>query len=314
MQRTLKLGVLGAIVALVAAFGFFLHAGQSTASAAMSNGCAAACVRSGIADQAPPPPPPPPPPGGGGAGTVTFSAGWNLVGGPTGTVLTGATGNIFTFQAADTAYESFAATTPLAAPQGYWAFFTASATVTLGTASSQTSVTVTLPAGHFIMVGDPFTVPVSVTGADQVLVYNPTTGQYTSATTLNVGQGAWVKSNSGGTLTISTNLTPPPPPGSTATPTPTPVAGGGTLLFTSVLPGATFTGGCSFSNGQIVLQSGTPCIVTFQSTSAGVFTITGGGSIRLGCLSSANTCTAGLGGVNLEATAAGQPLTFTISQ
>lgn len=304
MQRGFKLVALGAVFTLVTILGLsVLQSGSPIVSAAGAS----------IRNQTPPPPPPPPPTGGG-TGTVTFQGSWNLVGCPTGTVLTGATGNIFTFQAGNTAYQSFPVTTALTAPQGYWAFFTAPTTVTLATPPTATSQTVALPVNQFIMVGNPFGVPVSLSGASQVFVYNTTTGQYQTATTLQPCQGAWVISPSGGTLTISTTLTPPTPPSATATPTPTTnpvVLPIGQLL----LQNAALTG-CSFANGELFLQPGMVCQVGFQpSQGIGTYTVVGSAGLRLGCLNLDSFCTSLGGGqsVTLLAASANQTLTFTIS-
>lgn len=133
--------------------------------------------------------------------TVTYQGGWNLVGGPTGTMLTGISGALYTFQANDTNYETFSTSTPIQAPQGFWAFFSATTTVTLPTVSAQ-RLTVPLPANHFIMVGNPGDTLATINGMDFAYTYSPSTG-YVLATTLNPGQGAWVFSARGGTLTIA---------------------------------------------------------------------------------------------------------------
>lgn len=95
----------------------------------------------------------------------------------------------------------FAVATPLAAPEGYWAYFPSATTVTLPTVAAQ-ATTLVLPPGHYTMVGDPFDGPAVLTGADAVSTYSASTG-YESTTTLQPGQGAWVLSRGGGTLTIS---------------------------------------------------------------------------------------------------------------
>lgn len=134
---------------------------------------------------------------------ITYSAGWNLVGGPAGTVFTGAAASLFTFQANDVNYETVAATTPLQAnSRGFWAFFAAPSTVTLPLTTAQ-PVTVSLPPNQFVMVGNPTDGPVTLKGADTVYTYNAAQGQYVNSTTLNAGQGAWVFSRGGGTLTLT---------------------------------------------------------------------------------------------------------------
>ena len=133
--------------------------------------------------------------------TVGYSAGWNLVGGPSDTVLTGAIGALFTYQAADATYESLPPSTPLQGTLGYWAYFPSASTVALPAVTAQ-SLTILLPANHYIMVGNPADRPVTLSGADVVFTYNAAQGQYSAVTTLQPGQGAWVFSRSGGTLTI----------------------------------------------------------------------------------------------------------------
>ncbi len=136
--------------------------------------------------------------------TISTSPGWNLVGGPTGTTVNGNSGALYTYQAADTTYESLSVGTPLQGSLGYWAYFNTPGSLSLPPVGPQ-SQTVSLPAGHWVMIGNPGTSPVTVTGADIVYTYNAsiTTGSpYTSTTTLQPGQGAWAISNNGGTATI----------------------------------------------------------------------------------------------------------------
>ena len=136
---------------------------------------------------------------------VSYPAGWNLVGGPSGTIESGAAGALYTYQAGDSNYESSTPSTPLQAPKGYWAYFPTAATVMLPVVTAQTGQA-TLPANQFIMVGNPTDSTVSLSGADIVDTFTPATNSYTvttGAATLAPGQGAWVFSHNGGTLTIT---------------------------------------------------------------------------------------------------------------
>src|SRR5690348_8222202 len=54
---------------------------------------------------------------------ITYPAGWNLIGGPDGSTVSGAMGSLFTFQAGDTAYQVVDTAAPLSACWGYWAYF-----------------------------------------------------------------------------------------------------------------------------------------------------------------------------------------------
>ena len=137
-----------------------------------------------------------------GCGTATYAPGFNLVGVPGGTVLSGAAGALYTFQAADTNYEVYPVTTVLGGGIGVWAFFPVRQTVVLACAVAQ-PLSIALPANRFIMVGNPNDVAVSVTGADEVLAFNPATGQYSLTNVLLAGQGAWAISGAGGTLTLT---------------------------------------------------------------------------------------------------------------
>jgi hypothetical protein len=129
---------------------------------------------------------------------VPYPAGWNLIAVPLTTNIPGPLGPIYTYQAGDTAYEEVQNLQP---GLGYWVDFDAPTTATLSAGSPQ-SVSLPLPAGQYIMVGNPGSFPATVRGADAVYVYNPSTG-YQQTTTLQPGQGAWVFSYSGGTVTIS---------------------------------------------------------------------------------------------------------------
>jgi len=138
--------------------------------------------------------------------SVSFAAGWNLVGGPSGTVFSSAVGTLFTFQAGDTSYETLPVTSGITGGRGYWAYFSAPATVSLTGSGPALPVTVSVPAGQFIMVGNPSaTQTVTVSGADAVYTFEPSTNSYQGSggsATLRPGQAAWVYSNAGGTVTI----------------------------------------------------------------------------------------------------------------
>ena len=144
--------------------------------------------------------------------TVTYPAGWNLVGGPSGDALAGAALPIYTFQATDTNYESITSNV-IQAPDGYWAYFTGSTTITLPVVSGTTQ-SVTLPSNHEIMVGNPFDKSATLSGSTSptwVLTFNTqanTFGSWTRADSgqtvqLAAGQGAFVFAAGGGTLTIT---------------------------------------------------------------------------------------------------------------
>lgn len=136
---------------------------------------------------------------------VTYSAGWNLVGGPSGATLTGAVLPLYAFQAADSVYEVINSNV-LVAPQGYWAYFSSPATVSIPAANGPPPA-ISVPANHFIQVGNPVsrTVTLSAAGAF-FFTFNTASNSYALASgtvTLGVGQGVWVFSTTATTLTVS---------------------------------------------------------------------------------------------------------------
>jgi plastocyanin len=137
----------------------------------------------------------------GAAVSVSLAAGWSIIAGPAGTVVSGANGPLYTFRAGDTAYETIPSSTPLTPGSGYWAYFNAPVTESLPSSVSQ-PVSVQLPANQWVMVGNPTSGSISVSGADSLLTYNSAQG-YQPANTLMSGQGAWAFSSAGGALTVT---------------------------------------------------------------------------------------------------------------
>jgi hypothetical protein len=139
--------------------------------------------------------------------TVTYQPGWNLVGGPTGTVFSQADGPLYTMTAGGTTYTTLPNTSGVTGGDGYWAYFASATTVELSGTGTAMPNTVRLPAGQFVMIGNPSaTQTVTVTGADVIYTFNSASNSYTSAgttATLSPGQAAWVYSAEGAMLTIS---------------------------------------------------------------------------------------------------------------
>ena len=111
---------------------------------------------------------------------------------------------LYTLQAGNPNYVPLQPNTPLQANEGYWALFGSRPQIAPPSSIAiQQTTYITLPAGQWIMVGDPFSLSVLLSGGDRVLVYNAATGQYTPATKLEPGQGAFVFSFDGGTLVLN---------------------------------------------------------------------------------------------------------------
>jgi hypothetical protein len=177
--------------------------------------------------QAPPPPPPPPSPQaactpsstpdalfGQPTASVTYSAGWNLVGVPSGTTIPAAVGNLYTLDANSTNYISSPSGSQLTGGTGYWAYLTAPTTVNISNVTDRV-ITTTIPAQNYIMIGNPNSTGAIVSGMDCLYVFDPHFNGYQVSSFLLPGQGGWAFSLTGGTVTISlseaTSTQPPPP-------------------------------------------------------------------------------------------------------
>ncbi len=185
------------------------------------------------------------------AQSVTYAPGWNLVAGPQGAHLSGATGLLYTLQPGDTDYESMPASSPLTACRGYWAYFPSGGSIDFGpSGNASANCAVTISPAQFVMMGDPSsTASAPVSGADLVYTYSPD-GGYQVATQLSPGQGAWVYA--AGAVSITTAATSSSAPTGAAQPAPQPVATtapapstgiAGPLALSASLSTSTCTGG-----------------------------------------------------------------------
>ena len=132
-----------------------------------------------------------------------YAAGWNLVAGPAGTRFSGTDGALFTLQPDSEGYTAVQNGGPTRTGFGYWAHFGRDTTVTFA-ADGPADYSIDLPAGRYVMVGNPSgTRPATVSGADSVLTFDPTKNAYAESRTLQPGQGALVISADGGRVTVS---------------------------------------------------------------------------------------------------------------
>jgi hypothetical protein len=114
----------------------------------------------------------------------------------------GADGPLYTLQAGDTTYEVVPNSTPLHPGVGCWAHFSHDTPVIIVDLVNPQPMAITLPAGQFILIGNPFGRVSTIAGADVVYTYDPTSGQYQQTSTLQRGQGAWAYSADGGAVAI----------------------------------------------------------------------------------------------------------------
>jgi hypothetical protein len=164
---------------------------------------------------------------------VQYPSGWNLVSGPEGSHLSGASGSIYSQQPGDLGYESFPADAALKGGWAYWAFFPNGGG--LVAAPGQTSYSVTLQPGAYAMIGDPSaTGDATVTGADLIQTYDPVTGWHV-ANTIPAGKGAFVLAQGTISLTAAAPPDTSPPPVTQPSPvTPPPQSGSQNLQLPAV--------------------------------------------------------------------------------
>jgi hypothetical protein len=175
--------------------------------------------------------------------TVTYAAGWNLIGGPDGTDVSGTDADLWQL-APDGSFESVPSDEPLTGGQGYWAFFSAGTQLSLPAADAA-ATEIDAPAAAWTLVGNPTTEPVSIGGVSAAYGYDPATG-YSPVSLLAPGRGALVLPDDAGqvTLTPSANdialLAPAPAPAANAFelgPAPAPTAASPDASIASVPPG-----------------------------------------------------------------------------
>jgi hypothetical protein len=138
-----------------------------------------------------------------GGTSVTYQTGWNIVSGPPGTTFPQAAATLYTLPAGATNYTTISNTTGITANAGYWAYFGSSTTVSLS-GSGTLPASVSVPANSYVMIGNPSNKAVTVSGADVVYTFDPVANSYSngSTTTLQPGQGAFVYSAAGATVTM----------------------------------------------------------------------------------------------------------------
>ncbi len=151
--------------------------------------------------------------------TVTYPAGWNLLGASPGTVLTGAVGPLYTLQPDGATYTSvdpgvvapeYAQGTGPKAGVGYWAYFTSATAISIpfyptmpqpGAGHGAIPFTIATTVRRWLMIGNPYNTAVTVDGLPGVYAYVPGEG-YVFTTRLEPGQGAFAYSDTGASILL----------------------------------------------------------------------------------------------------------------
>ncbi|MGI8551139.1 MAG: hypothetical protein ACR2PL_10215 [Dehalococcoidia bacterium] len=135
--------------------------------------------------------------------TASYQPGWNLIAAPPGTVLSELPEALYTLQPGDTGYEQVDSRAETTACYGYWAYSKYRTIVGLP-AGNDVPYSVGAPPNQLILIGDASgRRPATVTGADAVYADDSASGVYQQTGTLQPGQGAWVYSAAGGTVSIT---------------------------------------------------------------------------------------------------------------
>ena len=133
---------------------------------------------------------------------AVYPAGWNMVGGPSGTDF-GSAGALFAYQSGGYVMIS----DRLAAPcQGYWAYYFDTRTVPLP-ADQSTTRSCSLQSG-WNLVGNPFDEIVQLPAGTIAYFWNPTTQAYVSASSIQPGAAVWIYSATAATISLSIPSTP----------------------------------------------------------------------------------------------------------
>lgn len=139
---------------------------------------------------------------------IDYPAGWNLVGGPDGATFPV---TLYQWDVASGQYQTISAGTPVTGGQGYWAYFSAPTSVALNGAGAA-SVSIPAIPGQWLQIANPSgTAKATVSGADAVDTYDPSSGSYSQDTTLEPGQGAWAYAANPVTIQIATSSPSQPP-------------------------------------------------------------------------------------------------------
>lgn len=142
---------------------------------------------------------------------VSYRAGLNLIGAPRGTVISSTDNPIVTFVGDTGLYREVEPGEPLEAGQGYWVRYRATEpNADVGQALAEAPempMAIAVPAGRYVLIGNPFHTHAHVEGVDALFVYSPMSG-YQSAMLnqrfgrLSIGEGAWALSLTGGNVVL----------------------------------------------------------------------------------------------------------------
>lgn len=133
--------------------------------------------------------------------TAHYSAGWNLVAAPTGSVLDKALPPYYAYGPTGSDY-MVVRPGEIVGGRGVWAYFPTDTDVVLGSTASD-STRVQAPADRWVMLGDPSTTKtLAIQGADAAVGYSAAQGYFTVAS-VQPGQGVWVLRHTAGEISLA---------------------------------------------------------------------------------------------------------------
>jgi hypothetical protein len=139
---------------------------------------------------------------------VTYPPGWHIISGRVAfgldcPDLCASLGPFYTLQAGDIAYESLPDRANVRTDGGYWFYAPTPVSATV-TTSPDLPDSISVPAGQWILVGNPFSSPASISpGGGSMIVIGFDSRGYQDVSQLQVGQGAFVYASQEATLTLS---------------------------------------------------------------------------------------------------------------
>jgi hypothetical protein len=184
--------------------------------------------------------------------TVSYDAGWNLVGVTDGTPLPGVQGGLFELASDGSGY--VAAENGPVSSRGYWAYFAVPAQIVLSPADDG-SVTIDAAPAIWTLVGNPGERPVRLSGLSTAYGYDPVAG-YSAVSVLAPGRGALVLPDAGGAITFTPavdRITLVAPAGTPPTPTTNQLSTGGPA---EVQPTSETGAVAAVSGAVLVIQAG----------------------------------------------------------
>jgi hypothetical protein len=134
---------------------------------------------------------------------VSYAAGWNMVGAPTGTSFLGAQA-MYSWSVSANSYTLVPNLTAGSGCAGYFAYFASTTTVNIQAPATAANATQScaLSTG-WNLVGNPFTRTAALPSGVQGFYYNPASGSYSTVSTIPTGGSVWIYQGASTSITLT---------------------------------------------------------------------------------------------------------------